>query len=93
MNDVRTVFQEPNGLYPIGEHKLTESELDSLILLMPDTRWIIVRWAFPQDFNDVVVSHESIVNYSALNDSTLHKIADGQPLQQSGFEDIVNSIE
>lgn len=92
MSEVRIVFQESNGLYPVGEHTLTDNELDALVSLMPDSRWIIVRRKIPQDYSDILITPESIVNYSALSDDTLRKIAAEQPLHRDGFDDVVNNI-
>ena len=92
-HNVRTVFQELNGLYPIGDKMLTEDELEKLIQLMPDTQWIIIRWHSPQDFHDIQFLPDGrIVDCGKLTEQTLRKIVDDKPLEREGFEDIVNSF-
>jgi hypothetical protein len=91
MNNVRVVFQQQDGRYPVNGSLLTEQELDKLMMLMPEG-WIIIRWHSPQDFREVSTS-EDLIKYDSLSEDTLRKIAEGRPLDEDGFQDVLNSCQ
>jgi hypothetical protein len=91
-HDVRIVFQEPDGLFPIEGKMLTETELSKLIALMEDSRWIIIKWVSPQDYSEVYGT-PSLIDPAKLSDETLRKIADQKSLGKEGFEDMIASLK
>lgn len=88
MEPVKIAFQESDTrLYSIEEKHLTKEELDKLIVIMPNTRWIIINWCDP---SGILHSPDSF-DGDKLPDGTLKTLAEGEPLTETDRLSIKNA--
>lgn len=90
---VHTSFQGPDGLFQVGDKRLTEDEVDKLMTLMPEHRWVLITWADPRGRENVRFSDPDMVDMSRLKDETLREIAEERTLSDKATEDIINTLK
>lgn len=88
-NDVRIVFQQSDGTWPVGDKLLNDREIEKLVGLMPSCGWILVGRP-----GVISVNQENLLDclVEKLSDSTLRQIANEAELTEESQQDILNTL-
>lgn len=84
---VKTIFQRPDGLWPIADDKLLNDEEFEKLIEISNFRWIIVLYP-----HQVRTTDPDSLNLEGLKEVTLRKLADEKELTSEDVEDIINNI-